>query len=174
MLIILLKESTPVIVFCLLFHKLAKNASIIEKGLECVCCNACKRLISDLNERLKTAVSSPDKVKRQDPSSHCPLKYMAPSSKKKRKGNTLRERAKDRIRLQKYSHAELTLDDEQHDELSQLVDAIEEKGGQEIEEIMQDADNHGVGNSVREIWDMDKQRMKDEFDQDQKKNCEYN
>ena len=34
---------------CLLFHKLAKNASIIEKGLECVPCSACKRLVSDLN-----------------------------------------------------------------------------------------------------------------------------
>ena len=126
---------------CVLFHKLAKNASIIEKGLECVRCSACKRLV----ERLKTAVSSPDNIQR--------------------------ERAKDRSRLQKYSHTELTLDDEQHNELSQLMDAIEEKRSKEIEEIMQDAVSHGVGDSVREIWEIDKQRMKDEFSQDQKKNC---
>ena len=50
---------------CLLFHKLAKNASIIEKGLECVPCSACMRIVSDLNQRLKTTVSSPEKVKRQ-------------------------------------------------------------------------------------------------------------
>jgi hypothetical protein len=66
---------------CLLFHKLAKNASIMEKELECVRCSACKRLVSDLNERLKTAVASPDKVKRQKSSSNCPLKYMSPSRK---------------------------------------------------------------------------------------------
>lgn len=157
---------------CLLYHKLAKNASIIEKGLECVPCSACKRLVSDLNQRLKTAVTSPARVKRQQPSSNCPLKYMSPSSQKKRKEYTQRERAKDRSRLQKYSHTELTLDDEQHDELSKLMDAIEEKGGKEIEELMQDADSHGVGDSVREIWQMDKQRVKDEFNRDQQKNCE--
>ena len=155
-----------------MFHKLAKNASIIEEGLECVSCGACKRLVSDLNQRLKTAVSSPDKVKRQQRSSNCPLKYMSPSSQKKRKENTQRERAKDRSRLQKYSHTELTLDDEQHDELSKLIDAIDENGGKEIEEIMQDADSHGVGDCVREIWQMDKQRVKDEFNRDQQKNCE--
>ena len=52
------------------------------------------------------------------------------------------------------------------------MDAIKEKGGKEIEEIMQDADSRGVGDSVREIWQMDKQRAKDEFNRDQQKNCE--
>ena len=91
---------------------------------------------------------------------------MSPSSQKKRKDNTQRERAKDQSRIQKYSHTELTLDDEQHDELSKLMDVTEEKGGKEVEEIMQDADSHGVGDSVCEIWQMDKQRMKDEFNHD--------
>ena len=49
---------------------------------------------------------------------------------------------------------------------------LKQKGGKEVEEIMQDADSHGVGESVREIWQMDKQRMKDEFNHDQQKNCE--
>ena len=158
---------------CLLFHKLAKNASIMEKGLECVRCSACKRLVSDLNERLKTAVASPEKVKRQKPSSNCPLKYMSPSSQKRRKENTQRQRGRDRIQLRKYSHTELTLDDEQHDELSLLMDAIGERGGEDVEDIMKDAGSHGVGDSVREIWQMDKQRMREEFDGDQKKNCKH-
>ena len=157
---------------CLLFHKLAKNASIIEKELECVLCSACKRLVSDLNQRLKTAVSSPVKVKRQQTSSNCPLKYMSPSSQKKRKENAQREQAKDRSRLQKYLHTELTLDDDQHDELSKLMDTIEEKGGKEIEEVMQDAESHGVGDSVCEIWQMDMQRVKDIFNNDQQRNSE--
>lgn len=111
---------------CQLFHKLAKNASIIEKGLECVPCSACKRLISDLNQRIKTAVTSPARVKRQNPSSNCPLKYMSPRSQKKRKDFTQRQRARDKKKLQKYAHTELTLDDEQHDELSQIVEAIDD------------------------------------------------
>ena len=73
---------------CLLFHKLAKNAGILEKDLNCVLCTSCKRLVSDLNERLKTAVSSSGKVKRQQPSSTCPLKYMSPTSQKRRKENS--------------------------------------------------------------------------------------
>ena len=93
---------------------------------------------------------------------------MSPSTQKKRIEYTQRERAKDRSRLQKYSHTELTLDDE----LSKLMDAIEEKGGEDIEELMKDADSHGVGDSVHEIWQMDMQRVKDEFNRDQRKNCE--
>ena len=94
---------------CLMFHKLAKNASIIEKGLECVPCYACKRLVKDLSQGLAAAASWPDKIKRQQPSSHSPLKYMSPTSQKKRKDNTQRERAKNLNRLQKFPHTELTL-----------------------------------------------------------------
>lgn len=36
---------------------------------------------------------------------------------------------------------------------------------------IQDADRNGVGDSIREVWQMDKQRMKDEFTCDQQKNC---
>ena len=159
---------------CLLFHKLAKNAGILEKDLNCVLCTSCKHLVSDLNERLKTAVSSSGKVKRQQPSSTCPLKYMSPTSQKRRKENSQRERDKHRAKLQKYSHTEITLDDEQHDELTKLVEAIDEQGGKELETILQDAECHGVGNAVCEIWEIDKQRMKEQFSQDQETNCEFN
>ena len=64
---------------------------------------------------------------------------------------------------------QLTLDDEQHDKLSKLMDA---RGNEEIEVIMHEADSHSVGNSFREIWEMDKQRMRDEFNEEQQKNCE--
>ena len=70
---------------CHLFYKLAKNASIIEKGLESVPYGACKRFISDLNQCLKTAVTSTTRVKKQQRTSNCPLKYISPSSQKKRK-----------------------------------------------------------------------------------------
>ena len=157
---------------CQLYFKISKNASIIEKGLECVPCSACKRLIKDLNQRLVLAVTSPERIKRQQSSSHCPMKYMSPTSQKKRKQNTQQERAKHLIQLQKYSHTELTLDDDQHDELCKLMATIEERGTEEIEEILKEADNNGAGDAVREIWQMDKMRMKKEFDDDQGKNCE--
>ena len=49
--------------------------------------------------------------------------------------------------------------------------AIEERGEKEVEEIMQEADSNGAG-AVREIWQMDKSRMKEEFNDDQEKNSE--
>ena len=156
---------------CLLFHKLAKNAGIMEKEMDCVLCKSCKRLVSDLNERLKTAVSSSVKVKRQQASSTCPLKFMSPTSQKKRKDNSQRERDKHRAKLQKYGHTEITLDDEQHDELVKLMEAIDEQGGNELETVLQDAECQGVGNAVREIWEMDKERMKEQFNHDQDTNC---
>ena len=136
-------------------------------------CKSCKRLVCDLNQRLKTAVSPDDRVKRQQASSNCPLKYMSPTSQCKRKENSQRERDKHRAQLQKYSHMEVTLDDKQHEELSKLMEAIEEHGEKDVETILQDADSHGVGSTIREIWDLDKQRMKEEFNHDQKTNCKY-
>lgn len=97
---------------------------------------------------------------------------MSPTSQKKRKENTQQERAQHLIRLQKYSHTELTLEDDQHDELSKLMVTIKERGTEEVEEILKEADNNGVGDAVREIWQMDKMRMKKEFNDDQGKNCE--
>ena len=132
--------------------------------MDSVPCSACKRLISDLNQRLKTAVSSPNKVKRQQPDSHCPLKYMSPSSQKKRKEYTQRDRAKHKKLLRKYLHTEVTLDDEQHEELSQLVNAIDENGSADLDELLQDADSYGMKDAVSEIWQMDKGRMKEIFD----------
>ena len=54
------------------------------------------------------------------------------------------------------------------------MEAIDEQGGKELETILQDAECHGVGNAVREIWEIDKQRMKEQFSQDQETNCEFN
>lgn len=46
---------------CSLWHKLARNASIIEKDMESVPCGSCKRLVYDLDQHLKNSVSSPTK-----------------------------------------------------------------------------------------------------------------
>ena len=94
---------------------------------------------------------------------------MSPDSQKKRKELTQRDRAKRQKRLQKYAHTEVVLDDEQHEELSQLVNAIDERGSTELEELFSD----GVKEAVSEIWQMDKRKMKESFDFDQANNSEY-
>ena len=97
---------------------------------------------------------------------------MSPNSQKKRKEFTQRDRVKLQKRLQKYAHTEVVLDDEQHEELSQLVNAIDEKGDTVLEELLSDAESHGVKEAVTEIWQMDKRRTKEIFDSDQTDNCE--
>ena len=138
----------------------------MDKGSDRVLCKSCKRLVTVLDERLKTAVTSTDKVKRQQPSSNCPLKFMSPTSKSKRRENRQRERDKS---IAKYSHMEQTLDGE----LSKLIKAIDE---QDVKAVLKEADDsHGHASStIQQIWEMDKQRMKEEFSHDQKEICKYN
>ncbi len=140
------------------------------KELESVPCSSCKTLTNNLNQRLKAAVTSPVRRKRQQPTSHFPLKFMSPSSQKKREKNAQRNRSKI---LQKYSHTELSLDDEQHEELSRLVNAIDEQEGDDLNQLLSDVGTHGVRDAVNEIWQMDKRKMKDAFAKDQSENCEY-
>lgn len=56
--------------------------------------------------------------------------------------------------------------------MTSCLNAIENIGSKELEEIISEADNYGVGESVREIWQIDRKRLKDDFDEDQKRNCE--
>ena len=153
---------------CLLWHKLAKNL-MFDKQLESVPCRYCKILTNNLNQRLKTAVTSPMRRKRQRPTSHCPLKFMSPSSQKKRKENTQRDRSK---LLQKYAHTEVSLDDEQHEEISRLVNAIDEQEGGDLSNFLSDAETPEVKEAVNEIWQMDRRKMKEAFTRDQGENSE--
>ena len=65
---------------CILWHKLAKNASIFEKDMDAVMCPACKRLCNELNQRLKKVKSTnlQQKENRLQPFSHFPEKYLSP------------------------------------------------------------------------------------------------
>ena len=58
---------------CELWHKLANNSSILEKDMEEVLCQPCKRMLSHLDQRVRssTVLSPIDKVARLDPSSGC-------------------------------------------------------------------------------------------------------
>lgn len=100
---------------CSLWHKLAKNASILEKDMEDVLCDPCKRLRNNLNQRLKKVKNVPPEKKneRVKPSSNYPVKYVSPNSLGRKRKNTVRERADDKKALKKYSCMNVCLNDEQ-------------------------------------------------------------
>ena len=150
---------------CTMWHKLPNNAPKAQKLSLSVLCGMCKRLRGELDRALKrcTSYSPRRKLKRQQPSSNYPLKYMSPASLKKRKSNTQQERNKDKKALAKYGHLEVTLDDDQSDEMMEIMDKIDTVEKQTLEDIFSEAESasSGVGNSVRGIWQDDKRNMKD-------------
>ena len=161
---------------CTMWHKLPKNATKAQKSSLSVLCSTCKRLRGQLDRALQrcTSYSPRRKIKRQQPSSNYPLKYMSPASLKKRKSNTQQERNKDKKALAKYRHMEVTLDDDQNDEMVEIMDKIDTIGEKTLEEIFMEAESSGIGSSVRGIWEDDKRNMKD-LKTDQKRNskCFY-
>ena len=157
---------------CTLWHKLAKNASILEKDMTDVMCPACKCLCNKLNQRLKKVrnTSSQQKEHRVKPSSHFPVKYLSPKSLKKKRQNMQQERTK---LLKKYAHMEVSLSEDQHDEMYNIVDKVSHVGAEELESIFTDGDNHGVGLAIRELWKNYLQNIKKEFEEDQQKNGKF-
>ena len=82
---------------CLLWHKLARNATAEERRNKSVLCKSCKRLCCDLeHQRRRSNVSSSKHAARLLPSSNFKLKYLSPQSVSKQKEATLRERSRDK------------------------------------------------------------------------------
>ena len=127
---------------CELWHKLAKNSSIFERDMEEVLCQPCKKMISHLDQRVRAAtkVTPAEKVARLDPSSRCPLAVLSPNSRKKRKENLLKERCQYK---KKYEHIELTLDDEQNDEMAKIVEIIDRDASDTLNKVIDEVDSHG-------------------------------
>ena len=131
-----------------------------------VMCPACKRLLNELNQRLKKveSTSSQQKENRVKPTSHFPEKYLSPKSLKKKRQNMQQERSK---LLKKYTHLEVTLNEEQHDEMCSIMEKVTQVGAEEVESSLVDSDKYGVGSAVRAIWEND---LKKEFNKDQHQN----
>lgn len=154
---------------CERWHKLARNSSILERDLEEVPCKACKKMCSHLDQLVRSALSvTPAKrAARQDPSSTCPISCLSPKSQKKRKSSLMHERVLDRKRLQKYEHAEVTLDDDQSTEMEQIVNHIEVNASDTLQQIFREADKNGKGEAFRDIWQSE---LRSEFFKDQSRN----
>lgn len=154
---------------CIRWYKLPKNATREEQASNEVLCGACKRLISVLkHQKSKSSLVSPAKrMKRQAPNSNYPLKFLSPTSVQKRKAKTQQERSKALVFMNKYSKLDVTLDDTQHDEMCQLVGEVD-KHSDHLEEVYKEANTLGKADSIREVWQMDRER--NAFINDQLKN----
>ena len=79
----------------------------------------------------KVAVSLKHKASWLLPSSRHKLKYLSPTSVQKRKVFTKQERAKHKRTAERYSYSQLSLDDEEHDDVCGIVNEIEKSHKEE-------------------------------------------
>jgi len=158
---------------CLLWYQLKHNATYKEKESEQVLCRPCKKLHSNLDhQRRRSDVSPERRIKRQQPSSHFQLKFLSPASVSKRRSATQKERSRDKVKLVKLGELDVTLEDDQSDELCEIVAKIEDECKDEIENIFHEADTHSAtaGGALRSSWERDKANSKATFFKDQLKN----
>ena len=81
--------------------------------------------------------------------------------------NTQAERSRDKRALNKYEPQDVILDDSQHDEMCQVMSALENGGRSELDGVFAEADAHGVGTNIRKVWENDKRDLKKQFQSDQ-------
>ena len=74
--------------------------------------------------------------------------------------------------LKKYECVEVSLNDEQHDDMCAIIDKISQSEFC-LNDLFVEGDKHGVGQVIKDLWEMDKRKIKEEFMRDQKKNSEY-
>ena len=119
-------------------------------------------------------MSPSKKLQRQQPSSHFKIKYVSPASRIKRKQAVQRERSADKVKLAKYDHLDITLDDDQSDELCGVIERIEDQCHDELGKLFGEADakSRCTGETLRHIWQSDKP-AKSEFFKDQQCNSKH-
>ena len=155
---------------CSMWHRLAKNASIFEKDMDDMMCQPCKKMRSHLDQRVQAslAVTPTKKATHLEPSSRCPLSALSPASVNKQRKNLMTERTQDKKTIRKYEHMEITLDDDQSNEMAEIVNVSNSRSPDALSEIFQEAESQGKG-GVKEIWKNDVRSDK-EFEKDQSRN----
>lgn len=87
-----------------------------------------------------------------------------------------RERRSSNIaKLTKYTDMDLTLEDNQSDELGKVIRTNEENAPIELDAVFREASNCSVsvGKTIRDAWKNDKQNHKAEFYKDQLRNSKF-
>ena len=92
---------------------------------------------------------------------------MSPASQAKWKKLAQYERTSNIRKLKKYEDNEVTLDDEQNNEMCNIVEQIQTK---DLEALCKEGDEHGVGRLMKDLWITDNERKRQEFSCDQAKN----
>jgi len=69
-------------------------------------------------------------------------------------------------KLEKYSEADVTLNDEQYDEMCSIVDGI---NNETLEKIFLEGSEQGVSDLMKEIWYTDSKHQQQQFQHDQSK-----
>ena len=65
---------------------------------------------------------------------------------------------------------EITLSEEQYEDMSTVVGKIEEIRKDELEKVFAEGDVHGVGVQIHEIWKTDRREQLGQFNEDQARN----
>ena len=97
---------------------------------------------------------------------------MSPASQLKRRQHAAMERGIDKRKLARYEATEVALAEEQHTEMCNVVDAIDQVAIDDLQRIFEEEEAHGVGEKLREIWTTDKREQKEQFQKDQARNGE--
>ena len=95
---------------------------------------------------------------------------MSPTSQLQRKQNAQTERSSDKLKLAKLKTVDLDLPDEQHFDMCNVTEAIEESGKDELDRVFTEGDAHGVRDVLRNVWHTDLRKQKEQFMADQANN----
>ena len=125
---------------CLLWHKPKRRAKYENENM----CDNCIHLQSRLKSTIKREqqMSTPKKAARTHPSSHRPLKFMSPTSQKRRKERQKSERRKLKKLLRKMRVTDVELNDEQNDEMHEIGDIIEQNFNDDLHEIFEEIEEN--------------------------------
>ena len=95
---------------------------------------------------------------------------MFPASQQKRRSNAQAARSNMMRKLKRYSEADVTLNDDQHEEMCSIVRGISDE---ELGKVLLEGSEHGVGELMKEIWYTDSKRQQQQFVHDQSKNGKF-
>ena len=101
---------------------------------------------------------------RLQPLSNFKKNHLSPASKAIA---TQQEQSCDKAKLHKYDDLNITLEEDQCDELANVVTKLQEVAKEDLDNIFTKADVNNVGPAVRDVWESDLRKAKLEFFSDQ-------
>ena len=84
----------------------------------------------------------------------------------------MKEHEHDKKLLRKYEHTELTLDDDQSEEMGQIVSIINHSCSDTLQSVFKEAKERGGKSEIEEIWKTDVRSNREQFNKDQATNGE--